>query len=141
MHRRQACRLAAALPVGLAGQSFAPTSQKRSLLNAPGPKFRIWDWVWHDYTVDDDLDENDDGKTFRVFGVVIGMIFNPESHYKRGWLYYVTTRKPESLAQPWNVDSYWHESEMSLLNASKPMFGEFELVTEGNATTITNPTK
>jgi hypothetical protein len=110
-----------------------PVLQKRSLLDAPLPKFQAFDCVFHDYTVDDDLDTKDHGKTFRLIGVIIGMTFNSESCYKRGWLYYVTTYKPKSLAQVWNVDSYLHESEITALHSPTPVFGEFELDTSSRA--------
>lgn len=157
MQRRDMIRLTATLPIVVSGRvsdtvskQVSPdvsqkvstqvsskvstqVSPKRSLLDAPEPKFKLWDKVWHDYPVDDDFDEQDNGKTFRLFGVVVGMVYNPcgwRSDY-RGWVYHVKTSEPRSLKSGWNHSDI-HESELDLVSnlpsdSQRLDFGEIPL--------------
>lgn len=105
MQRRDVFRLALALPLasvsGLISQQnnslTRVSTQPTSTIFPPAPKFKLWDEIYSDWTVDDSSDLENDGKTFRDFDIVIGIIWRASYESEDyGWVYCVSQKEANS---------------------------------------------
>ena len=72
-------KLLMSFPLAVLNGDLSFSNNRKKL---PEPRFNLGDWVWTEFTVEDDLDSND-GKTYKLVGYVIGVIYhNPESNLR-----------------------------------------------------------
>ncbi len=94
-----------ALPIAL----IASCNRSENTLRLPGlprPKFWLGQQVCHQWKSDDIYDPKC-GTTYRDYGFVVGMVFEPPDYRDGGWVYWVkwiNLESPASVALPF-VDS------------------------------------